>query len=279
MVLDIKEDHVILCGDCLDALKRIPSNSVNLVFTDPPYNQDIKYIKKYFVDKKSLSDYLQWMKERLREIVRVMKDGGTMYLMNYPELNARLLTFLEDELGLKLRRWIVWHYPTNIGHSNKNWTRSHRSILFLTKGDNYTFNRIEITQHYKNPTVSKIKKRIEEGHLGRASYDVLKPSDILEIFEIQNGLSDVLEINLLKNVRHERKKWHNCQLPPELIEIFIKVSSNKKDIVLDPFAGTFSTLNIAKMHERKSIGIDIAKKYCNYGASILEIKTDKIINV
>ena len=278
MVAEKREQHKVICGDCLEVLKNFPENSVDLVFTDPPYNQDIKYVKKYFTDRKGLPEYMGWMKERMKEITRVLKEGGTIYIMNYPELNARLLPFLEEELGLTLRRWIVWHYPTNIGHSDKNWTRSHRSILFLTKGDNYTFNRNEIIQHYKNPTVSKIKKRLEEGYLGRGAYDVLSPADLLEIFEIQKGLNDVLEMNLLKNVRDERKKWHSCQLPPELIEVFINVSSNKGSVVMDPFAGTFSTCLAAKRLGRSSIGIDIAKKYCNYGSNLLGITNDKHIN-
>ena len=134
-----KEDHKLICGDCLEVLKSLPSDSVDLVFTDPPYNRDIHYIKKDFVDRKKPEDYLIWLKERIKEVHRIMKPDGSMYLMNYPEWNARILPFLEDELGMQLRRWIVWHYPTNIGHSKKNWTRSHRAILFFTKGKNYTF--------------------------------------------------------------------------------------------------------------------------------------------
>jgi site-specific DNA-methyltransferase (adenine-specific) len=227
-------------------------------------------VKKDFKDSKKKEDYLNWLKERLREMHRVLKETGSMYIMNYPEWNARVLPFLEDELGMKLRRWIVWHYPTNIGHSKKNWTRSHRSILFLTKGEEYTFNRNEIIQPYKNPDVGKIKKRLEEGHKGRGAYDTLKIQDILEIMEMQGASRDVVEFNLLKNIRKERKSWHACQLPPELIEIFIKVSSNPGDIVLDPFAGTFTTPMVAEKLGRKSIGIDISKKYVRHGKSRLK---------
>ena len=264
-----KKNHIIYTGDCLEIMKKLPSETIDLIFTDPPYNQKIPYIKKYFIDNKKLPDYLNWLASRLREMNRVLKPTGTLYLMNYPELNARLLPFLEDELKMILRRWIVWHYPTNVGHSKKNWTRSHRSILFLTKGENYTFNKNHIIQPYKNPDVGKIKKRIAEGNKGRGSYDTLNFKDILEILEMSGGETDVIKQNLLKNVRKERKAGHSCQLPPELIEIFIKVSSNPGDIVLDPFAGTFTTSMIAKKLERKSIGIEISKKYVLFGKSRL----------
>ena len=244
--------------------------SSDLIFTDPPYNIGLKYVKKDFKDRKNLPDYLEWLKERVKEMYRVLKPTGSMYIMNYPELNARLIPFLEDELGMHLRRWIVWHYPTNVGHSKKNWTRSHRSILFLTKSKDYTFNRHQILQPFKNPEVGKIKRRIEAGHKGRGAYDKLSLKDIEEIFKTQGYPQDVIEKNLLKNVRKERKIWHNCQLPPELIEIFIKVSSNKGDLILDPFAGTFTTSMVAKKLGRKSIGIELSKKYVRFGKSRLK---------
>jgi len=264
-----KRDHIIRQGDCLEVLKEILPNSVDLVFTDPPYNRGIKYVKKDFKDRMKKEDYISWLKERLVQIHRVLKPTGSLYLMNFPEWNARILPFLEDELGMYLRRWIVWHYPTNVGHSKKNWTRSHRSILFLTKGKEYTFNRQNILQPFKNPDVGKIKRRIEAGYKGRGAYDVLRPKDIFEIFKTQGIMDDVVQRNLLKNVRKERKTWHNCQLPPELIEIFIKVSSNPGDLVLDPFAGTFTTSMVAKKLGRRSIGIELSKKYVRFGKSRL----------
>ncbi|MFH1917732.1 MAG: DNA methyltransferase [Nanoarchaeota archaeon] len=264
-----KEDHIVLQGDCLKEMGKLPPESVDLIFTDPPYNRNIKYIKKDFIDRKKKVDYLNWMKERLIEMSRLLKPTGSIYLMNYPEWNARLLPFLEDELGLILRRWIVWNYPTNIGHSKKNWTRSHRSILFLTKGKNYTFNRKEILQPYKNPDVGKIKRRIEAGHKGRGAYDAIEMKDIFEIFRLHRQPEDAITMNLLKNVRKERKTWHFCQLPPELIEVFIKVSSNKGDVVLDPFAGTFTTAMVAKKLGRKTTSIELSKRYVNWGKSRL----------
>jgi len=265
-----KEDHKIIQGDCLEVMKKIPDNFVDLIFTDPPYNQNIPYVKKDFKDRKKPIDYLTWLRERLVEMQRILKPNGSMYLMNYPEWNARILPFLENDLGMHLQRWIVWHYPTNVGHSKKNWTRSHRSILFLTKGKEYTFNKNVTLQPYKNPDVSKIKKRIEEGHVGRGAYDTLNFNDILEMLEMSGGQTDIIKQNLLKNVRKERKSWHACQLPPELIEIFIKTSSNEGDLVLDPFSGTFTTSMVAKKLGRKSIGIEISKKYATWGKSRLK---------
>jgi DNA modification methylase len=77
---------------------------------------------------------------------------------------------------------------------------------------------------------------------------------------------DVLDINLLKNVSKDRlNKKHPCQLPLSLLTTLVKVSSNKNDIVLDPFAGTFTLSAVAKELNRKSVGIDINPKYISLG--------------
>ena len=258
--------HKIFFGDCLKVMEKMPSGSINLIVTDPHYNINLNYETKSFSDNKKEKEYLKEIEERMEQCFRILEKTGSMYLMNYPEINAKILPILE-KLGFKLRRWLVWNYPTNIGHSKKNWTRSHRSILFLTKGKDYTFNRQHIIQHYKNPEVKKIKDRIKKGYKGRGSYDTLR---FIDLIELQKGMIDVQEMNLSKNVTKTRQKGHPCQLPLTLLELLIKVSSNPKEIVLDPFAGSFSTSIVAKQLNRKSTGIDITKKYCLIGKRRME---------
>jgi len=271
-------NHVLAEGDCLDIMKYIPDRSIDLVITDPPYNQNLDYGEN-FNDERLPGEYYSWLKRRLEDIPRILSREGSLYLISYPEINARLLPFLEENLGLNYRRWITWHYPTNIGHSPKNYTRSQRSILFFTKTKDYTFNREELIQHYKNPTAPVIRERIAKGYEGRKSYDLLR---FLDLIELQKGLIDVLDIDLLKNnskdrFRNLKEKFHSmplkelkkndhpCQLPISLLELFIKVSSNKSDIILDPFAGTFTTSVAAARLGRNSLGIELNKKFLKFG--------------
>jgi DNA modification methylase len=259
--------HYLVKGDSPKILKKIPDNSINLIITDPPYNIGLDY-GPYSRDRKPKGEYFAECKIWLKEIARILKNAGTFYLISYPEINARLLPVIEDELKLKFRRWITWHYPTNIGHSKKNFTRSQRSILFFTKSNKYTFNRENIIQHYKNPEVKKIKERIKNGSMGRTSYDLLR---FLDLVEISKGMIDVLDINLLKNVSKDRfNKKHPCQLPLYLLRILVKVSSNKNDVILDPFAGTFTLSAVAKELDRNSIGIEINPDYINLGLERLK---------
>ena len=263
--------HVLVRGDCGKVMSSIPSESVDLIITDPPYNKNLDYGKE-FNDSKPWLEYYQWLKECLSDIPRILSPQGSLYLISYPEINARLLPFLEEELHLKFRRWLTWHYPSNIGHWKNNFTRSQRSILFFTKTDKYIFNRDSLKQPYKNPEAPVIKKRLAAGYTGRTSYDFLEPQDL-----------DVLKINLLKNNSKERYRNikskfhpvsslnelkeidHPCQLPISLLEVFIAVGSNLQSIVLDPFAGTFTTSVAADRHNRNSLGIEINPKFINFG--------------
>jgi len=267
-VITIKGQKLIN-GNCLEVLPRIPSKSIDLILTDPPYNKGLDY-GKYYNDHLPWVEYFEFSKTWLRECERVLKDNGSFYLINYPEINARLLPFIEDELKLTFRRWITWHYPTNIGHSKKNFTRSQRSILYFTKGDKYTFNREALIQHYKNPEVAKIKKRIANGSKGRTSYDLLR---FLDLIELSKGMIDVLDFNLLKNTSKDRfNKMHPCQLPLPLLRLLVKTSSNKNDVLLDPFAGTFTLAEVANELHRKSIGIEINPKYVKLGLQRIKNK-------
>lgn len=266
--------HFFVTGDSLKILRYFPNNCINLIITDPPYNVGLDY-GRYYKDKRKREDYLNWCFLWLREIGRILEETGSFYLISYPEINARLLPFIEDDLGLKFRRWITWHYPTNIGHSRKNFTRSQRAILFFTKGKNYVFNRDNLIQHYKNPEVGKIKERIKKGSKGRTSYDLLR---FLDLVEISRGMIDVLDINLLKNVCKDRigskkyrdKTHHPSQLPLSLLRIFVKASSNKKDMILDPFAGTFTLSTVASELGRNSLGIEINPHYVKLGLARLK---------
>lgn len=276
--------HILIEGDCGEIIKCIPTGSIDLVITDPPYNKGLDYGS--FNDTKPWSEYYNWLKEKLRDIPRILSDKGSFYLISYPEINARLLPFLEEELKLNYRRWITWHYPTNIGHSKKNYTRSQRSIIFFTKTKkDYVFNREHLIQHYKNPTAPVIRKRLSEGSSGRTSYDLLR---FLDMMELQKGLIDTIDIDLLKNnskdrfrniegkfhameIEELRKKDHPCQLPLGLLELFVKVSSDKNDTVFDPFAGTFTTSVAAGKLGRNSLGIELNQKFVDFGYKRIRI--------
>jgi DNA modification methylase len=198
-IIVVNKSHLLINGDSLNVLQYVPDDSIDLIITDPPYNQGLNY-GSYSKDNIPWAQYYENSKKWLAECSRVLKDTGSLYLINYPEIN---------------------------------------------------------------PTSNKIKKRLAEGSKGRTSYDLLRYMDLIEM---SKGMIDVLDINLLKNVSKDRlNKKHPCQLPLSLLTTLVKVSSNKNDIVLDPFAGTFTLSAVAKELNRKSVGIDINPKYISLG--------------
>lgn len=238
----MKTKHKLICGDCIEEMKKLKKESINLIITDPPYNVGIDY--GVYKDKPSKQkDSIEWCKTWLKECIRVLKNDGSLYLFNYPENNAKLLLFLEKIMVF--RRWLTWHYPINIGHSPKNYTRAQRSILFLTKSDKYKFNKGDIAVPYRNPTDKRIQERIKNGSKGRAPYDTFL-------------------FNIVKNVSKD-KTPHPCQIPINLLKIFIEASSNKGDWFFDPFAGSFSISATAKELDRNSIGIEINPEFVKIG--------------
>jgi len=239
--------HQIINGDCVEELRRIPPTSIDLVLTDPPFNIGKKY--NSYADNRKRHEYIEWCKTWLDECIRVMKDGASLYLFNYPENNAYLMPFLDKHLTLK--RWMTWHYPTNTGMSPTNFTRSQHSILFYIKGNKpRVFNRRDILEPYKNLNDKRILQRMADGHKGRTPYDVF-------------------QFNIVKNVSKDKTE-HPCQIPVPLLEIFVKASSNRGDIVLDPFGGSFSTAAACKGLRRNSISIELDKQYCKIGQDRLD---------
>lgn len=128
--------NTIIQGDAIKVLKTIQEESIDLVVTDPPYNIGINYGK----DKDKREDYIKWCAKWLKECERVLKENGSLYVINYPEKNARIFCEFNRATKLMFRNWLVWHYPTNTGHSPTNFTRASRSILFYTKGNKFKFN-------------------------------------------------------------------------------------------------------------------------------------------
>jgi DNA modification methylase len=245
--------HLIIKGDSINELRRMSDESIDLIITDPPFNIGKNYGK--YKDRLKKEEYLGWCKGWLSECARVLKFGGALYLFNYPENNAYLMPFLDENLTFK--RWMTWHYPTNTGMSPTNFTRSQHSILFYVKGEKpRVFNKDEIAEPYRNLNDKRIQERIRNGSKGKTPYDVF-------------------QFNIVKNVDKEKTN-HPCQLPKDLVKIFIKASSKEGDTILDPFGGSFTTSVCAKELNRNSIGIELNPDFCKIGRNRLKDISQKI---
>ena len=123
-------------GDVMDLLRSLPDKSVDMIYSDPDYNVGIKYgDKSYSV---SFDQYIEWYINLCKESLRVLKDDGNMFLINYPKQNAYLRVKYLDQACYDVLDYSCV-YNTNIGHSPKRFTTAHRSILHCRKTENNKF--------------------------------------------------------------------------------------------------------------------------------------------
>jgi len=226
--------------DVMNLLKKLPDKSVDMVFGDPDYNVGIKYGNKSYT--KNFNEYIKWYIKLSKESMRVLKDDGNLFMMNYPKQNAHLrVRYLDDDYPLISE--YVWIYNTNVGHSSKRFTTAHRTILHVRKTNNNKFYKNNVALPYKNPTDKRILNNIKNGSKGRMPYSWFY-------------------YNLVKNVSKE-KTYHACQIPQRLTEMLIKSCTQKNDIVLILFGGSGSELEICKHLKRRYISAELSKQYFN----------------
>ncbi len=224
-------------GDCIEILKTIKPNSIDLIFADPPYflsngGKSIRSGKVVSVNKGSWDDktmydnHLDFTKEWIRLSYNVLKDGGSIWVSGTIHNIFDIKNYL-DLTGFKTINIVVWHKsdPPPLIYKNKL-KFSYELIIWASKGVRHTFN-----------------------------YD--------EMFRINNEeLQDVWTIPAVQ--MHEKKYgYHPTQKPEALLERIIKASSMPNDIVLDPFCGSGTTCYVAKKLKRRFIGIEKEKEYFN----------------
>jgi len=248
------EVNSLFQGDCLEGFAKIESGCVDLVFADPPFN--IGYDYDIYDDRKAADEYLAWCRKWGNEIERVLKPSGTFWLAIGDDFAAELKLAFRD-LGFRCRSWVVWYYTFGV-HCTKKFSRSHTHLFHLVKNPKaFTFNGDAV----KVPSARQLvyaDARAKEG--GRMPDDTgfLRPQDLKKSFRPKE---DVWYFPRVCGTFKERAGWHGCQMPEQLLGRIIKVSSNPGDLVLDPFAGSGTTLVAAKKLGRRWLGFELSKNY------------------
>ena len=228
----------VFLKDVFELLKDLPDGSVDIVYGDPDYNVGVRYGDKSYT--KSFNEYIEWYVQLARESMRVLKDTGNMFLINYPKQNAYLRVQYLDEACYEVSDY-AWVYNTNVGHTPKRLTTAHRSILHCRKTKNNKFYKDNIAVSYENLTDRRILRNLANGSKGRMPYDWLY-------------------FNLVKNVSNE-KTFHACQIPQKLSELLIKSCTMPGDVVLILFGGSGSEIEVCRILNRRYISAEIDSKY------------------
>jgi len=228
----------VLNDDVLNVLKQLPDESIDMVYGDPDYNVGVKYGDKSYT--KNFDEYIEWYIDLARESLRILKDTGNMFFINYPKQNAYLRVRYLDQVCYEVLDY-VWVYNTNVGHSPKRFTTAHRSILHCRKTKDNNFYKDNVAEPYKNPTDRRIRSNLANGSKGRMPYDWLY-------------------FDLVKNVSKE-KTFHACQIPQRLSQVLIESCTMPKDVVLILFGGSGSEIEVCKLLNRQFISAEIDEKY------------------
>lgn len=232
----------IIQGDCLEVMRDIPDNSVDITFADPPFNLKKKY--NGYKDNQNSDTYLAWCKDWISEMVRITKPTGSIFVHNIPKWLTYYASFLNEIACFK--HWIAWDAPS--GPMGKSLQPSHYGILYYVKNpDENKFYEIR----YPHKRCRKCGYLLKD-YGGKK--DTLHPFGPL----ISDSWTD---IHRIKHNKYRDK--HPCQLPIHLLERIVLMSTDENDIVFDPFVGTGTSVIAAKRLGRRFMGIDIDEEYVN----------------
>jgi len=242
-------------GDCLEMLARLPDASVHLAFADPPFN--IGYDYDTYDDRRTADDYLAWSRRWIGGVQRVLRPDGTLWLAIGDEYAAELKVLATRELGFTCRSWVVWYYTFGVNCRSK-FSRSHAHLFHLVKDPAaFTFNSDAIRVPSARELVYGDKRANPRGRLPDDTW-VLRPQDLPAGF---GSDEDTWYFPRVCGTFKERSGWHGCQMPEQLLGRIIRASSHPDDVVLDPFAGSGTTLAVAKKLGRRFIGCELSEAY------------------
>ncbi|MDE1942727.1 MAG: site-specific DNA-methyltransferase [Betaproteobacteria bacterium] len=248
-VVHLQHDRLVQMSvmDNLEFIRNIPSESVKLIVTSPPYNIGKKYEKR-----SSLERYLSEQAKTIAECVRVLHPEGSIcwQVGNHISESGEVVPLdmvlypLFKQHGLFLRNRIVWHFEHGL-HCKKRFSGRHETLLWFTKGDAYTFNLDPVRIPAKYPN----KKHFKGPKLGQLSGNPLgkNPGDLWVIPNVK--------------ANHVEKTSHPCQFPVELVERLVLSMTNEGDSVLDPYMGVGSSIIAAIKHDRMGLGCDVIQEY------------------
>lgn len=243
-------------GDCLECLAALPAGCVDLVFADPPFN--IGYEYDVYEDRRQDQDYLDWCRQWISGVHRVLKPDGTFWLAIGDEYAAELK--LESQrAGFLCRSWVIWYYTFGV-NCRANFTRSHTHLFYFVKHPRrFTFCADDPA--VRIPSARQLvyadSRANPAGRLPDNTW-ILRPQDLPDGFSAD---SDSWFYSRVAGTFKERQGFHGCQMPEQLLGRIIRLCSVPGDTVLDPFSGSGTTLAVARKLHRNWIGFELSADY------------------
>ncbi len=233
-------------GDCLVLLGEMGSNSIDCIFADPPFNLGKSYGSRSIADRLPNAEYLEWTRHWLSECVRVLKPGGSLFVYHIPKRLVAISSYLNTLENMEFRHWIAIKMKNSFPIRGRLHP-AHYGLLYYTKqGGKPKFHIIRTP----SPVCRHCGKLIRDYGGYRKKY---KTNDqnipLVQLADIWDDVSPNIH-------RKSRPKAIN-ELPSTIPERAILISTNKGDIVFDPFAGGGGTLSAAELNGRYWLGSEL----------------------
>lgn len=226
---------VLYNGDCLKVMRDIEPETIDCIFADPPFNLNKDYGTD-FID--NTDDYFEWSSKWISECIRILSDGGSLFIYVMPSIAVKLVSQLNE--GLEFRHWIAMTMKGTYPRGNRLYP-AHYALLYYTKGTPRVFNHLRTPI----PTCRHCGGEVKDygGHRKMLNPEGLNLSDFWEDTSPNrhNKYKTRVGINELKITIPERA---------------ILMSTNEGDLVLDPFGGGGSTYEVCQRYSRRWIGIE-----------------------
>lgn len=219
------------CGDALGLFKSIKDESIDLIIADPPYNLGKDYGNNH--DLKGFEEYITFTRTWLSEAKRVLKPNGSIYVFMGVRFISYLYDIMDRELQFFFNSWVVWHYTQGMGKT-KGFSPRHDDILVFNKSKNFVFNLDDV----------RVPQKF---YRDRNNMRGANPGDVWQFSHVHYS--------------NPNRQDHPTQKPEGIIERIVLASSNKGDVVLDPFSGSGTTLRVCQQLERNAIGFELNPEY------------------
>lgn len=225
-------------ADCLNLLKTLSGESVDLVFADPPFNLGKSY-GEAISDNRREDEYIDWCKAWIEECVRVLRPGGSLFLWNLPRWNLRLGDFLSHRLTF--RHWIATDIKYSLPIQGRLYP-SHYSLLYYSKGKPKTFKPDRLPMEICPSCLADLKDY--GGYKDKMNAKGVNMADVW------------IDIPPVRHAKYKKRSWAN-ELSVKLMDRVIEMASQEGDVVFDPFGGSGTTFAVAEMKGRRWIGCEL----------------------
>jgi len=282
--------------DCLEFLKEIPDNSIDLVNVDPPYFEIVK--NDWDNQWKSEQEYLDWCKEWTEECFRVLKPNRCFYVWGTTKTDTFLrykLNVLNNIKDAHYQNWIIWHYDWG-GRTKKTFARKHEDLFMYSKGKTFLFNADDVREERAVKTNMALQRKMNLLEKKIANPSIVfgaKDDKSWKTYSLDKIASQDWQAELVslkaKNATFEKGKiptdvwmknnhttskeyagWHPTQKPISILQRTILANTNPGDTVLDIFSGSGSTMIASVLCGRNFAGCEMSEEYYTKSLERLE---------